>query len=1115
MKKTGEFVRIASRDPGCSRLLSDSQEFSAQSRPEPYHLLFEFTPLPLMLFDVDSLCFVDINHAAVRHYGYSREEFLGMTMLDLRPYEDVPAFLDFLRAVKEMEGSTSGVWRHRKKNGNLIDVEVTWHPLQFNGRKAILALTEDITARKQNNEKLREREALFRAIFDQTNLGICYVDLKGKCIACNTALQSMFGYSLNELSGMPVSELVHQEDAHEEMRLFQELVAGNIPNFRLDLRYIRRDGGIVWGSLSASLANDVLNHPRFVIVIVEDITERKAQAEALAISEQAIADREARLQLLLKQMPAIVWTTNKDLRITSSTGAGLALLNLEPGMVKGLTLPEYLQSNDPDLPPLVAHRKALAGETVTYEYEWKNRSFRVHVDPLRDERGGIVGCVGVSLDTTDFRHSQEALRESKERYRRLVDLSPDAIIVASEGRIVYINRAGVALLGGVNAEQIIGKQMLDFVHPDYHTMVKEHLQALEAERDVPLVEQKYMRLDGSIIDVEVSAIAFLNQNKFAAQAVIRDITKRKLQEQELRKSEERYRAFVEHSSEAVWRFELEQPIDVRVSEDEQIDNIYTHGVLAECNNLMAQMYGYSKAEEIVGAPLSSLLLRDDPANVNFLRAFIRSGYRLTEAESHEVDKFGESKFFSNNLVGIVEEGYLVRAWGTQRDITERKEAEQMIRHLAYHDSMTGLPNRMLFQDRFSQALLHSQRSNEMLAMLFLDLDRFKVINDTLGHATGDRLLKIVAERLSSCLREGDTIARLGGDEFMILLTGIRQVEDAAKVAEKLLIALRPSFQFDAQDLHITTSIGISLFPFDGREAETLIKNADIALYRAKERGRDNFQMYTPEMNERAFEQLALENNLRHALEREEFELHFQPQTSIVTGQIVGLEALLRWRRPDGTILMPSEFIAIAEDTGLILPLGEWALRSACLHGRKMHDAGFPLLTIAVNVSARQLQQPNFTRIVAEVLGETGFNPRCLELEITESAIMRHPDIAAEVLRELKAMGIQVSIDDFGTGYSSLGYLKRFPISALKVDQSFVRECMTDKDDAAIVSAIVSMAHSLKLKVIAEGVETAGQVAFLRSLKCDYIQGFYFSPALPADDVLGLMRRDPRFPSATF
>ena len=436
---------------------------------------------------------------------------------------------------------------------------------------------------------------------------------------------------------------------------------------------------------------------------------------------------------------------------------------------------------------------------------------------------------------------------------------------------------------------------------------------------------------------------------------------------------------------------------------------------------------------------------------------------------------------------------------------ERKQAAETIRHLAFHDALTSLPNRTLFRDRFTQALAHAGRKHEMLAMFFLDLDRFKTINDTLGHAVGDRLLQAVAERLRKLVREGDTIARLGGDEFMLLLQGAQNVEGIAKVAEKILHAFRPSFHVAGHDLHISTSIGISLYPHDGHDAETLLKNADIALYRAKEHGRNNYQLYTPSMNARAFEQLALENQLRRALDREEFSLYYQPLLDIKERKIAGMEALIRWIRPASTMVMPDSFIPLAEDTGLIIPIGEWVIRTACKQNYQWQQMGLPRLPVNVNLSARQFQQQDLTRSIARILEATFLEPRYLTLELTESAIMKNADFAIATLTELKSMGVGISIDDFGMGYSSLSHLKSFPISSLKIDQSFVRDCMEDADDAAIVKAIISLAHSMKLEVVAEGVETEQQLSFLNGLGCDKLQGYFCSPPLPTDSFTALLR----------
>ncbi|OGR90711.1 MAG: hypothetical protein A2992_08480 [Elusimicrobia bacterium RIFCSPLOWO2_01_FULL_59_12] len=429
---------------------------------------------------------------------------------------------------------------------------------------------------------------------------------------------------------------------------------------------------------------------------------------------------------------------------------------------------------------------------------------------------------------------------------------------------------------------------------------------------------------------------------------------------------------------------------------------------------------------------------------------------------------------------------------------ERRRAEASVKHQASHDVLTDLPNRTLFKDRLTLALAHANRYRNMLAVLFVDLDRFKNIIDTLGPAVGDRLLQGVAERLASCLDEGDTLARLGGDEFVILLPRLQRADKAVKVAQRVLEVLKPVFLFNEHELHITTSIGISLYPYDGADVDTLLKNADTALYRAKEQGRNNYQLYTPAMNARAFERLAMENSLRKALERQQFMLHYQPQVDMPGGKISGMEALVRWRHPDLGLVYPAEFITLAEETGLIVPLGDWVLRTACTQARIWHKAGYPQLTVAVNLSARQFQHQGLTDTLARVLKETELDPRTLELEITESIAMQNADFTHVVLNHVKEMGVRIAMDDFGTGYSSLSYLRKFPIDTLKIDQSFVRDLTSDPNDAAIANAIIVLAHSLKLKVVAEGVETAEQEAFLKAHHCDKLQGYLYNRPLTVE-----------------
>jgi diguanylate cyclase (GGDEF)-like protein len=433
----------------------------------------------------------------------------------------------------------------------------------------------------------------------------------------------------------------------------------------------------------------------------------------------------------------------------------------------------------------------------------------------------------------------------------------------------------------------------------------------------------------------------------------------------------------------------------------------------------------------------------------------------------------------------------------ETEIAERKRAEDGLNYLASHDPLTALPNRILFMDRLFQALQRVRWHRRMVAVLFLDLDNFKQVNDTLGHAVGDLLLKAVSKRFENCVREGDTVARLGGDEFTLILENIAQAEDVPRVTQKILEVFTEPFRIQGHELFITASIGISLYPNDGEDPETLVKYADTAMYLAKEQGRNNFQHFSPAMNTRGLERSALMNGLRKVLEREESLLHYQPQIDLQSGRIVGMEALVRWSHPNLGLIPPSKFIPLAEETGLIVPIGEWVLLTACMQNKIWQEAGMGPLRVAVNISARQFQQRNLLKMISSVLDKTGLPANCRELELTESVLMHKDQNTTKTLCELSEMGIQFSVDDFGTGYSSLTYLQRFPINALKVDRSFVQEITTDANDAKIVTAIITMAHSLDLRVIAEGVETVEQLDYLHLLKCDQAQGYFFSHPLPA------------------
>lgn len=503
---------------------------------------------------------------------------------------------------------------------------------------------------------------------------------------------------------------------------------------------------------------------------------------------------------------------------------------------------------------------------------------------------------------------------------------------------------------------------------------------------------------------------------------------------------------------------------------------------------------FAPPPELIGKRIERFPVGDLGARFAAALDAVRRGGEL-EILEYSLTRDGKPAHYEARVLPLPEDRFLVIV----RNITARREAERALAHQAYHDALTGLPNRLLLNEQLGQAIARSRRRHETLAVLFFDLDRFKTINDSLGHAMGDLLLQQVASRLGARQRGGDFLARVGGDEFLLVLEGLRRPEDVARVAEDMLEGLVAPFLVGGRELHAGASVGISMFPTDGEDIDTLIKHADVALYRAKELGGNSYRIYTPELNVLALERLELETELRHALERKQLELRFQPQVELVTGAVSTVEALLRWRGGDGRLRSPSEFLSVAEEAGLLGCFDDWALREACTQARRWQLTDHLSLRVAVNLAPQHLRQPSFPASVVRCLEETGLSPDRLELELVEGAVMQSPDTSLAVLRELRATGIAIAIDDFGVGYSSLNLLRRLPATALKIDRTFVAHCDTDPRDDAVVSAIVGMAHSLGLQVVAEGVERPSQLERLRGLGCDRVQGYLIShPQTPAE-----------------
>lgn len=563
-------------------------------------------------------------------------------------------------------------------------------------------------------------------------------------------------------------------------------------------------------------------------------------------------------------------------------------------------------------------------------------------------------------------------------------------------------------------------------------------------------------------------------------AQLGSVIQRKRAEEALRRSENQLRAIIE-------------------AEPECVKILAADGTLLQINAAGLAMIEASKPEQVIGKPIFNVLM---PEYRESFRAFTESVLRGNKGKmEYEITGLkGTHRWMESHAVLLPHDrGGAPSMLSITRDITERKQTERRLKQLAHFDVLTDLPNRVQFIERLEQAMADADRHEKLVGVVFADLDRFKYINDSLGHEMGDLLLKEVAVRLSGAIRRGDTVARLSGDEFALVLADMGHVDDATRVAQKILDVFRLPFHVGGRDMFVTASLGITLYPFDDHSPQDLLRNADVAMYRAKDSGKNNYQFYVADMTIKATERLSLENDLRSALSQGELSLHYQPIADCKTGHILGMEALLRWKHPSRGMISPTQFIPLAEETGLIIPIGEWVLRTACAQCRHWQKQGFPSLSVAVNLSARQFHQKDLPASIYGILQETGLNPIYLGLELTEGLVMQQAEASVSTLRELKAMDIQISIDDFGTGYSSLSYLKRFPIDVLKIDQSFVHDIPNDADDAAIAGTIITMAHSLNLKVVAEGVETVEQLKFMREHDCDAMQGYYLSKPMPAEE----------------
>ena len=812
----------------------------------------------------------------------------------------------------------------------------------------------------------------------------------------------------------------------------------------------------------------------FLVPSANVITERK-QAEARLRRNEEI------LRLFVEHSPAAIAMFDLEMKYIVASHRYLVDYGLGVQSLVGRSHYEVFG----DIPDRwrEIHRRCLAGAIEKADEDTFPRAdgrvdwVRWEIHPWYEPDGRIGGIILFSEVITARKQTLVALRESETRLRNVFEQANDGIyIISAENRFLDANARGLEMLGYAR-DELLQMSVADVLAP--HEVQRLAVEMLQMLSGMPLLaEWEYVRKDGSTFTGEAS-VRLLDNHAYLA--IVRDLSERKQAEAELR----RLSLAVEQSPNSI----------VIANIDANIEYV---------NDAFLKLTGYSR-DEVIGKNSRILQSGKTPAaTYDDMWAHLSRG-ETWRGELINKRKDGSEYIELAQITPVRQtDGRISQFLATKENITEARKAEARIERLAHFDQLTGLPNRSLLNDRFNYVHSLAQRSGEPLAVMFLDLDHFKNINDTLGHTIGDELLMEAARRIKATLREEDTVSRQGGDEFMLILHAT-DAKGAAYVATKLIEVVSQPCQIEHYELTTTASIGIAIYPHDGEDFETLSRNADTAMYRVKQGGRNNFRFYTSEMQAHSARNLQLANALRHALRRNELLLHYQPQLSVQDGRIVGMEALLRWRHSELGMISPAEFIPIAEDSGQIIPIGEWVLRTAVRQLKSWMDKGLPTMVLAVNLSAVQFRQANIVERVTRICDEVNLPHEYLELELTEAVAMGDPQAAIDVMHRLHECGIRMSIDDFGTGYSSLSYLKKFKVYKLKIDQSFVRDITEDPDDKAIVSAIINLASSLGIQTIAEGVESAGQLAFLRLQGCDEVQGYYFSKPLPAEQFEAFVR----------
>ncbi|HLL72564.1 MAG TPA: PAS domain S-box protein [Pyrinomonadaceae bacterium] len=941
---------------------------------------------------------------------------------------------------------------------------------------AIEGFATDVTDRVQSEEALREAELKYRSIFEQAVHGIYRSTPDGQFLAANPAMAKMLGYGSPEELIADCTDIARDfyADAETRSRL-QTLLAANGKVQGFEARVMCRDRSVIWMRENIYAVSDASGALLYYEGSVEDITARKRAEEMLARSEE-------QYRVLFESNPNPMWVYD------SQTFAYLAV-NEAAVRHYGYTREEFLRMTIFDVRPpenIPAVRENIAALPAEHRYagEWEHRKkdgTQIFVEissQLIDFSGHAARLVLVN-DVTERKHAEALLRESEERYRELFENANDVIYTTDlKGRYLSVNRV-VEKVSGYTCAEVRGMNFTQLVAPEYLELSRQMMaRKLAGDEATTFYETEIIAKSGERVLLEVSSQLIYDEGvPVGVQGIARDITMRKRAERALRESEERYRELFENANDLVYTHDLE-------------------GNFTSLNNAGERVTGYTR-EEAARLNLAQVVAPDHLARAREMMTRKESVEGATVYELDIIAKDGRRVPLEVSTRLVYENGEPCGVQGIARDIAERKHTEAKLLHNAYHDALTGLPNRNLFTDHLQMAVERARRHDDyVFAVLFLDLDRFKNVNDSLGHTVGDQLLVALSRRLQHCLRPSDVVARLGGDEFAILLNDIgAQPAAAVALAERVQQELMQPFNLGGHEVFTTASIGIALSTTGYETPEAVLRDADTVMYRAKAQGKARHEVFDQNMHARVVALLRLENDLRRAVERDELRLHYQPIVSLASGRISGFEALVRWQHPELGLIMPADFIPVAEETGVIVELGQWVLEESCRQMRdwQMISPQHSRLKLSVNLSSRHFVQPDLYERIVEVLGETGLAPDALQLEITESVLMENAHTIVPLLGRLRELGVELAIDDFGTGYSSLSYLSRLkPIHTLKIDRSFISMGGDDHENAEIVRTIIMLARNMGKDVVAEGIETAEQLARLRTLKCTYGQGYLFS-----------------------